>query len=333
MPSRSGARPQLPRVMPTSRRRRQQASPLVTFLRWVGIAIFCIFSFLSAAGLISDGDVPDGNRSQEHYQNETYQVPPADPNPPDLPMPETYEEAEQLMVANPIYDQHALSPVSCEISSIDLSSASPNQIEQHLNDYTACLMQVFSAAIENAGFTAVRPTVTVYDGPVYTACGKMPEYNAAYCGADQQVYYAKNLPDIFPAEYQHVPFVAESILAHEFSHAIQGRTGILISERAYESQMSESNALELSRRTEVQADCWAGQFNMSIQDSVGLSQRDQDKLSVFFAALGDDALTGNPFTEGNHGLGSSRQSWYLTGNRNTNMGACNTFIAPSSSVR
>ncbi|WP_277034787.1 neutral zinc metallopeptidase [Propionimicrobium lymphophilum] len=321
--------------LPTQQRGRSRkgSNPFAKLLRWIGTALFIIYTFLNLVGMLTDGDVSSDSRIQEHYNNESYQIPQADSRPPALPSPATYEQAKSFLVDNPIYDQQVFSPVRCDINPIDLSRASARQIEQHLNDYTSCLMRVFGPAIEGAGFTAVRPPVTVYDGTIYTACGEMPEYNAAYCAADQQVYFAKRLADIFPREYLDVPFVAESVLAHEFGHAIQGRTGILISERAYEQQLSELDALEFSRRTEVQADCWAGQFNSSVNDSIGIGASDQRRLASFFSTLGDDALTGDPNAVGNHGRGESRQRWYTTGTQETSMGACNTFVAPSNTVK
>ena len=98
----------------------------------------------------------------------------------------------------------------------------------HLTDeLTACLMRVWAPTLQEAGYEAVRPTVTVYSTPISTPCGDMPMENAAYCMVDQQIYYASDLTDIIPKDLSNVPHTADAVMAHEFGHAIQARTGIL----------------------------------------------------------------------------------------------------------
>ncbi len=276
---------------------------------------------------------PSRPQAPGEYQNENYQVPPIDTNPPELPMPETYGEATQWMVDNLIYQSEIAVPVFCEAQPINLSSASLGALQDHMNELTACLMRVFGPAVEDAGHIPVRPSVTIYSQPVQTRCGTMPAMNAAYCAADQQVYYAADLPRIVPSQLQATPYVVESVIAHEFAHALQGRTGILISEAAWEQQSSESDANAFSRRLEVQADCWSGQFINSVGQSVGLGENDVENLSLLFFSIGDDQLTGDPNIEGNHGRGDSRRGWFLEGTQTTSMGACNTFTAPDAEVR
>ena len=47
-----------------------------------------------------------------------------------------------------------------------------------------------------------------------------------YCGADQQVYYSRLIASRAPILAQN-PWAADLVIAHEFGHALQGRTGIL----------------------------------------------------------------------------------------------------------
>lgn len=62
------------------------------------------------------------------YHNDDYQVPPADLTPPALPEPETYEEATQLLRANPVYNSEVPRPVRCEMDELDLQRASRRQL-------------------------------------------------------------------------------------------------------------------------------------------------------------------------------------------------------------
>ncbi|MEL4357642.1 MULTISPECIES: neutral zinc metallopeptidase [unclassified Luteococcus] len=276
---------------------------------------------------------PAASAPPANYQNEQYRVPPVDRTPPGLPQPETYEEATDLLKANPLYKTSVPRPVRCEMAELNMSSASRQELTTHLNEMMGCLMRVWDQPLTDAGFQAVRPSVTVYSGSVTTKCGKLPRANAVYCGADQQVYYAEDLPTVVPRTLRDSRFITESVVAHEFGHAVQARSAILVSELAWEEKSSKSTALELSRRLEVQADCFAGQFLGSIQTSTRMSDEELANVAKLFHSIGDDVLTGKPGYEGNHGSGTSRVSWTNAGLGSTSVGSCNTFTAPKSAVR
>ena len=68
-----------------------------------------IIALLALAGLVIAG--LNSGSSDVAYQNDNYQVPPPDENPPPIPVPQTYEEAEQLITNNPFYAQTVPVPV------------------------------------------------------------------------------------------------------------------------------------------------------------------------------------------------------------------------------
>jgi predicted metalloprotease len=74
-------------------------------------------------------------------------------------------------------------------------------------------------------------------------------------------------------------------------------------------------------------------FIRAVSLSMGVQQQDQDGILAIYAAIGDDALSGKPDINGNHGLAKSRQFWGATGLLNSDVRKCNTFTAPSTSVR
>lgn len=267
------------------------------------------------------------------YQNDSYVPPAQDLNPPPLPEPETYDEATQLLQANPLYQQSVPRPVRCEMTEINVETASDAELQSHLNDMMACLMRVWEPPLKAAGFQAVRPSVTVYSRSVSTKCGKLPMNNAVYCGADQQVYYANDLWEVVPRSLRSSRFITESVVAHEFGHAVQARTAILISEAAWAEKSSKSKSLEFSRRLEVQADCMAGMFLGSIAQSTQMNQAELDNVPKLFRSFGDDVATGRADYIGNHGSGANRSAWASKGLANTQVGTCNSFSAPSSTVR
>ncbi|MCA0295854.1 MAG: neutral zinc metallopeptidase [Actinobacteria bacterium] len=297
----------------------------------VGIAFFGI-ALMSYLGGGSGGDQPGGNRTTAAPQP-TVSVPAPDTDPPELPAPETYGEATTWLEENAVYAQSIQVPTDCSVPKIDMRTASVAELTDHLNELTACLWQVWSPPLEKAGFELPRPPVTVYDQPITTGCGKLDEVNAVYCSADQRIYYAQPLWQIFPENQQDDPFVVESVLAHEFGHTIQARTGIMIASGAWEQKSTAAEGKVFSRRLEQQADCFAGMFTEAVGASSGLSNDDLVNLRDVFYNLGDDVLNNTPNVQGGHGLGRSRKAWFTVGQESTLMGKCNTYTAPPASVR
>ncbi len=260
-------------------------------------------------------------------------VPAPDFNPPDLPVPDTYEEASTWLDDNAIYAQSVPVPTDCTVPYLNTATASSAELEKHLTKLTGCLWGVWDPPMTAAGFTLPRPPVTVYTSHVTTPCGDAESGNAFYCAADQHIYYATDLYSILPKDLQTKPFVSEVVMAHEFGHAIQARTGILISEKALAQKLTSSEGKEMSRRTEVQADCMAGLFTNAVSKASKLEGADLDNLRSLVFNIGDDILTGKSTYEGDHGWGKNRRAWFVIGLENSSIGSCNSYTAPSGKVR
>jgi hypothetical protein len=275
-----------------------------------------------------------GSTTAGGYVNEGYTPPAPDLNPPALPTVTTVAEATDTVTSDAIYAQTVPGPTLCQVSAIDLTTASPSALQTYMTNIVGCLMTVWSDPVAQAGYQLPRPPVIIYSSPITTGCGKLGTENAVYCGADQKIYYATDLPSILPSELQKARFVVEMIIAHEFGHAVQARTGILISFDGLESTATttaEKNAW--SRRGEMQADCLSGMFIRSVSKSAGLTQQDLDNIAATARAVGDDTLSGKAGIDGNHGLAADRQYWVQLGMASTKVSACNTFVAPADSVR
>ena len=157
--------------------------------------------------------------------------------------------------------------------------------------------------------------------------------NAFYCTADQQVYYSNLLPQAC-LDRTNNKWTADIVMAHEFGHALQGRTGILVSGHALgQSLGTRGSRCGTSRRLETQADCFSGMFVHAVSLSLGAQEQDVDGILVIYDAIGDDNLTGKPDVVGNHGLGRSREYWGNIGLANSEVGKCNTFVVPARFVR
>ncbi len=151
-----------------------------------------------------------------------------------------------------------------------------------------------------------------------------------YCGADQQVYYSRLIATRAPILEQN-PWAADIIIAHEFGHAVQGRTGILGGDLVLEnSEVDKHEQLLLSRRVETQADCFSGLFARSVSRSIGLKDSDTDLILDSYYQFGADVLRKQPNIESDHGLGATRRYWGQLGLANDAVTRCNTFSADKS---
>ncbi len=306
--------------------RRGGAGKLI--LAAVGIVVLLGFGIAIINALAGGGSTAGG------YVNETYTPPEPNLNPPPLPKITTYDQANQTVTSNAIYGQTVPQPVKCDVSSIDLTTASQDELETYMTSIVGCLMAVWHDPVAQAGYELPRPPVIVYSKPITSGCGKLETENAVYCGADQKIYYATDLPSILPPDLRKARFVVEMVMAHEFGHAIQARTGILVSFNGLEANAStKAAANEWSRRGEQQADCFAGLFIRAVSKSAGLTQADLDNVAATARAVADDTLSGKSNIDGNHGLADSRQYWTQLGLASTTVKACNTFVAPPEAVR
>lgn len=327
------APPGQPGVFPQPVRKRRSS---VSVLVWVIVAGLVLVGGVGVLGALGESTSTGGGTA---YKNETYQVPPPDSNPPEIPVPEYRSELTTWTRSNKIYSVNVARPVRCQLPDINYASTSDSQVEDHLNQLTGCLMRVWGPALEEAGYTAVRPTVTVYTGNPSTACGKAPSHNAFYCSGDQQIYFSHDLPETIPPDLRSKRQVVEAIMAHEFGHAIQARTGILaanaIAKQEFHKAGQDSDELDAGRRSETQADCLSAQFTNSVAQSLKLTSADENYLKTLFYDFGDDIGSDGKIApgEGNHGSGDSRRSWYTKGLGSTAISTCNTFTAPDSSVQ
>ena len=307
--------------MPAPRRR----NPLRLVLLAVILVTLAALGGLVISGLTSEA-------SNFAYQNDDYQVPPPDTSPPPIPIPETYEQAEQWITQSTFYNQTAPAPVRCNSQPINVSTASDAQLKAHFEGLMECLVRVWEPPVTSAGFIIVRPTVTIYGEELTTKCGKSG-VNAFYCTADQQVYYSNLLPEaLLPVRRN--KWTADVVMAHEFGHALQARTGILISAHALgQNSGDEGTDLQYMRRLETQADCFSGMFVRAVSQSIGVQPQDEDGILEIYAAIGDDTLSGKSDVVGNHGLARSRRYWGTVGLTTSAVAPCNTFVAPSKLVR
>jgi predicted metalloprotease len=295
------------------------------------LLVIIVLGLAVIAGLVISGLT--SGPSPVAYQNDDYQVPPPDTNPPPIPVPQTYQEAQQTITGSKFYSQTVPVPVRCNSQPINVESASDAQLKSHFEGLMECLVRVWEPPVVNAGFTIVRPTVTIYGNELTTKCGKSG-INAFYCAADQQVYYSDLLPEVL-TQVKKNKWTADVVMAHEFGHALQARTGILISAHALgQDSGDKATDLQFTRRLETQADCFSGVFVRAVSQSMGVLDQDVPGILDIYKAIGDDTVSRKPDIQGDHGLAQTRQYWGTIGLRAPDaVSKCNTFVVSPKFVR
>ncbi|OYO00192.1 neutral zinc metallopeptidase [Enemella evansiae] len=296
-----------------------------------------LLAALAIVGLAIAGFVINSMR-QPAYQNEDYTPPPpGNVKPfPDAPV----SEVKSITDDNALYRQQVPVPVRCEMRDPDMNlrTATDQEVKDYIDDLMGCNMRVWNPPFTGTGkYELVRPIVNVYGESVTSPCGggKAMGPNAMYCAANQQVYYSRKIQDANPALAVMIePHVIDEVMAHEFGHSIQARTLILQANQYQQVQSDDKKAaLEMSRRIELQADCFAGMYLQSVGRSMNYTDQNWQDIQTSIRNGGDDILTGKPNVDGTHGLGDSRLYWGQLGLTNTDIGKCNTMTAPSQFVR
>jgi predicted metalloprotease len=173
--------------------------------------------------------------------------------------------------------------------------------------------------------------VTIYGESITTKCGDSG-VNAFFCSGDQQIYFSSELPRAIPGLKG--KWAADVVMAHEYGHLLQGRTGLFAAGViASKNAGSEEAGLIYRRRLETQADCFSATFIRSVSSSLNIQDADIEDILNSYAAVGDDTLSGEPNVVGDHGLARSRYYWGNVGLVNSAIGACNTFTAEDALVR
>ncbi len=272
------------------------------------------------------------------YENENYVVPSAGRAAPAIPVPQYETEVATWLESNSLYDQQLASPVRCDLDPVT-GMIADDALQSQMREYVRCLTRVWGPALEAAGHVAYQPTLYVYParGEVTTSCGIQESFNAFYCGADQNLYLASDVVRILPPAEAAAPGAYNLIVAHEYGHAVQGRSGVFAASfYASEDAGSESDASEISRRVELQADCFAGAAIDSVSESMGLGEAEREAVERISFEIGDDRLAdrfNQEVVEGDHGTGESRELWAERGLSGGPLSTCNSFTAPSTEVR
>lgn len=287
-----------------------------------------IIGALAVVGLVIIGLIAYSLLSSPRYENDDYVPPPAGA---EVPLPSArVSEIEAILTANELYAQVVPEPVRCEPATpdLDVPNATDAEVQAYLDDIVACSMRVWDPAFRGTNrWELPRPKTNVYGASVSTPCGTSGP-NGLYCGANQQIYFSRNVP-----QWQH-PIIIDDVITHEFGHHIQARALLMAATRYSQQQVAKEASLEFDRRVELQADCFEGLTIRSIARSRDYSPQDIAAIRDSIHEGGDDTIAeqiGREVERG-HGTSAARVYWWSRGISSADVRQCNTYIAPSHEV-
>lgn len=247
--------------------------------------------------------------------------------PKDLPFPQTVAQARKWTDRNTLYSTKVAVPTRCGIPLIDPATISKADLKKHLTRIAGCLTMVWRPAVRAAGHSMPYPVTTVFTGRITSPCGDLPGYNAYYCSGNQRIYVDTQLHEILPEG----DYALDLIMAHEYGHAVQARSGIFISAMVHINRTSSpAKAKQYWRRLELQADCLAGIGMNALAEHTGLDETDRKGFQDIMRAIGDDTLMGEI---DRHGSAKARVRWLNRGLASAKISACRTFTATAGQVR
>jgi predicted metalloprotease len=193
-----------------------------------------------------------------------------------------------------------------------------------------CLDAAWGPFLEYYKLPFVSPTLHFPTGPSFdTACGTIQ------VGIATAAYYCENnlyvpFRGLQTDQYGNDPGVYLALFAHEYGHHVQEVAGLMDAawQRIYEAGPTTPAGMEMSRRKELQAQCFSGMFLGAHVDQGGSVTRE-----MFDKAWNDQETRGdNTSGSHDHGTNAHYADWWRAGARSDRIAACNTFSAPSSAV-
>jgi hypothetical protein len=215
--------------------------------------------------------------------------------------------AEDYLVRNPLYSFY-LAKSDCSQPPRPIPSK-PKPDERYLKNLVGCMTSAYGKVLKKAGFRLTVPGVTIYIGTIQTPCGTgLKGYPVFYCSANEMIYSSAGSTAAYG---QTLRLGGYWIMFHEFGHHVQARIGVLGS--AYTRNEPQ---LQLSRRVELQADCFMGMTSISVR-STKLTAKDRGEMTTWRNAVPDVI----------HGKSASQLYWVNRGFDTDDLARCSTWRA------
>ncbi|GAA5045364.1 neutral zinc metallopeptidase [Nocardia callitridis] len=220
-----------------------------------------------------------------------------------------------------------LLPASCDYSPW---STQVQAARSFFESAAGCLASAWEPVLRAAGLPFERPqlNVTADTSGISTPCtGTTTNFAAFYCSANKTIYMpiSQLQTEMFGDDW----VVYLSVFAHEYGHHVQAVAGILgkANRDRVAAGVRSTSGLELSRRVELQANCFDGMYLGSSEDGGSLTSSQLNDATEDSHNRGD---SGGDMRD--HGSAAHGGQWFEAGAEHNRTQQCNTFTASSGEV-
>lgn len=225
------------------------------------------------------------------------------------------------LATNPLLaDGISLPAVTCTLPAIGRDS---EQLRAYYQAAIGCLDQAWQPVLEKVNEPFSSPRLEIEAGR--SLCGEAPsaeEATAYYCSGGKVIFMPTDrlLDQAGLSQAAHL-----AVLAHEYGHHVQALSGILTAayEQGEKFDKDSPEKLELTRRAELQANCFSGMFIASVNG--------RGSVSAKLAKAAADSFR-DTVADKTHGTVKHQVRWGKDGFDNNRTSACNTWVAPAEEV-
>ncbi|MEV1245985.1 neutral zinc metallopeptidase [Nonomuraea sp. NPDC050022] len=224
--------------------------------------------------------------------------------------------------ASPLYRTGRLASSNC--SPGNLPKGSTTAYKRFLSTVTNCLNRSWATQFRKAGLSFSKPRLRIITRKVRTPCGPWSTgADGIYCSTDRTMYM------LITKSQLRQPFALgiTRLMAHEYGHHVQNMSGIWNYYWAARNSSGRSGQLALSRRSELQAECFSSVFMRTVEGTLPVDSGEWDYTVNWFRKNGAKGWPQN-----DHGRGPSQAYWMNRGYGSASPGSCNTWAASSRTV-
>ncbi|PRX70146.1 hypothetical protein B0I32_101233 [Nonomuraea fuscirosea] len=219
--------------------------------------------------------------------------------------------------ANPLYKTGRLADVNCAPGA--LPAGSMVAYRRFLTRVTACLNKAWAAQFRKAKMPFAKPRLRIITRKIKTPCGAWNTgADGVYCSTDRTMYLMISKSQL----RNPFPLGITRLIAHEYGHHVQQVSGIWTYYWSARSVAGKAKRLQLSRNSELQAECFSAVFMSTMRGTPLVTDADWAYTVGWFRKNGAKGWPQN-----DHGRGPTQAAWMTRGFNRGTPGSCNTWAA------
>ncbi|MFC4585967.1 neutral zinc metallopeptidase [Sphaerisporangium corydalis] len=241
----------------------------------------------------------------------------------------------RTLTGNTVYKAGTLPRLPCRASATNIYNDA--QLKALILKTGQCMSRTWAPALRRVGIAFSQPGYAITARGGRGACGDFPQRGSIvpyYCPRNTTIYASTsalsrgkgNARGYGSLSSWHGAIIA--MMAHEYGHHVQQLSGLANSWWGKTlASRSSSGKLALSRKYELQANCFSGMWMRSVAASYPIPPARRGNLYYFFSNVGDW-----PQYPRDHGSPPNSGRWFRQGYERQKAYQCNTWLAPASST-